>query len=1788
MSKFLSGRLRRLLVGITGYTENNTVVQTTGKVGIGTTDAQQHSLYVVGSTNITDATIVGGGFTAVGIGSFQSDVSFEDRIYVYDRAIFDSTNSIQIPSGTEAQKDAIGVAVTGQIRFNTTNQQFEGFGVGNNWGSLGGVKDVDGDTEIKAELSAGSDEDTLFFYTGGNLSGILSTTGADFNVDVNIDGNLNVSGVTTIFKANGSDLLHLTRNTSGGGSNLGFKFNVNNPSANLTTLGITRINGNTSILNITDQGVIYPSADGSVDLGRSSNKFDNLYVKNIDSTISISGVTTFTNTTDNTLGDADTGAVQIDGGLGVNKNVTVGAGLSVVSGFNVAGVSTFQNNVHLLDDDRLQIGGSVGTVDGLEIYHDGSNSYIADTGTGAMQVSASAIIVRSNVGENMAQIYSNGAVKLFYNNSQKFETTGIGVSVSSGTGLTATIAGPPNLIIDPGTVGDDTGLVRIKGDLYVDGTEFKVDSSTINLADLKVGIATAVGTNLLLDGGGIGIGSANIEKTILWSNSNSRMEFNADLYAPNFTTGDLNATTSTVTGISTNESTLFAQQLNVAGLSTFHDTVTATEITAPTGSTLEISGGGVGSANAKITFPQNDTAEFKIEGAYGGSANLRIDSMTSGNVILQTGNNSSNATITLQPNVIDLKGHTELDSANISGNLNVSGLSTFQDNVHLLDNDKLLIGGSVGTHDGLEIYHDSNHSYIDDSGTGNLHLRSGTLAIQNLAGTKTSAVFNSGAEQELRFNNSKKFETTGIGVSIYDNLNVGTAVTVYGNSGIVSATTLDTQDITISGGISTDGYDTGNQFQLLRANGNGGWEWATVPGIFSVNNILNGFNVYEEGLIVGTAGSIHTLDFRGINVTASADPQPNGIATVTFSPTPSFTTVDVDYDVTVGAGLTVDGRIVGAATSNVIPFLYANLTDLPSAGTYHGAFAHVHSEGAAYFAHANNWYELVNKELNGDVKIGTGITMYASTGIVSATAFYGDGSNLLNTGATLSAATGTQRIVLTSLTSGTMVDAATDADLAYNASDDRLIVNNLDISGITTLGGPVTAGSSEGVTGQYLRNVGTGVTWANFPTLRVVGVNTATAGQTAFNFVYNVDFLDVFVNGVKLSPSEYTATNGNQIVLNTAAFADEIVEFHSYNVASTYGSGSGGGGGGATLLGNLNDVNINTLVDDQVLQYNSVSGRWENIAASTIVGAASSFATKDVTRTTATANQTTFNGTYTVGFVDVYFNGAKLSEDQYTATTGTNIVLNAGAAVNDIVEVVGLTANVPGSSYTNSHVDLHLNTSTATSGQVLSWNGSDYDWVADQIGSVGAGGTWATDDVGINTTKSIGIGTTAKDGYKLYVEGDARVTGILTVGPASVTIDGINNEVTVGTGITLYGNTGIISATSLNVTASLNGDGSALTGLTGASAATYGNGTAVPQITVDANGRITGITNVSISGGGGGGGTSLFIKDSGSLVGAAGTIDFGTGLSVSTVSAGIVTVTASSSGISLTDLSVTQNSAGSATLSYDDSTGVFSYTPPDLSTYLTSYTETDPVVGAVNGIVKANGSGTISAATAGTDYLAPGSEFTSQWTFTASDSSNYQVTGPGFAANSTDPTIYVMRGHKYKFTNNAGSHPLQIQYEFENSGGTAYTDGITNSNNVITWEVRNDTPDLLHYQCTSHGNMSGRIVVLGDVVTNGSWTASAGTAQAIDTITGVSNNAIKTAEYTVHIENGSNMQSQKVLVMQNGTTAYSQEYAIMYTSTNPLVTITADINSGNLRLLATPSTGVTGGTTYTLTRQTIR
>jgi len=76
------------------------------------------------------------------------------------------------------------------------------------------------------------------------------------------------------------------------------------------------------------------------------------------------------------------------------------------------------------------------------------------------------------------------------------------------------------------------------------------------------------------------------------------------------------------------------------------------------------------------------------------------------------------------------------------------------------------VKAKFGTAGDLEIYHDGSNSYIDDTGTGSLKVRSGTVTISNAAGSKTSAVFNSGGSQDLYHNNNKKFETTNAGITV--------------------------------------------------------------------------------------------------------------------------------------------------------------------------------------------------------------------------------------------------------------------------------------------------------------------------------------------------------------------------------------------------------------------------------------------------------------------------------------------------------------------------------------------------------------------------------------------------------------------------------------------------------------------------------------------------------------------------------------------------------------------------------------------------------------------------------------------------------------------------------------------------------------------------------------------------------------------------------------------------------------------------------------------------------------
>jgi len=107
------------------------------------------------------------------------------------------------------------------------------------------------------------------------------------------------------------------------------------------------------------------------------------------------------------------------------------------------------------------------------------------------------------------------------------------------------------------------------------------------------------------------------------------------------------------------------------------------------------------------------------------------------------------------------------------------------------------------------------------------------------------------------------------------------------------------------------------------------------------------------------------------------------------------------------------------------------------------------------------------------------------------------------------------------------------------------------------------------------------------------------------------------------------------------------------------------------------------------------------------------------------------------------------------------------------------------------------------------------------------------------------------------------------------------------------------------------------------------------------------------------------------------------------------------------------------------------------------------------------------------------------YTLGADGSNHYTFTGEGLTGAVNDPTLYLTRGKTYRFVNgnSAGAHPFRIQTTVNGSAGTEYNTGVTNNGgaggSTIVFEVPHAAPDVLYYQCTSHGSMGGILYVTG-------------------------------------------------------------------------------------------------------------
>ena len=638
------------------------------------------------------------------------------------------------------------------------------------------------DIGIGGTYFLGVDIETRHFKAHG-ISTFLGAADFDYNVD--IAGYLDVDGQATLDDLNVS-----------GVSTLGGAVDINN---NVDVSGYIDVDGQTTLDDLNVSGV--STLGGAVDI---NNNVDVSGYIDVDGQatlddLNVSGVSTFA------------GVVDINNNVDVSGYIDVD-GQATLDDLNVSGVSTFNddvtfvgqnynafwdksdNSLRFTDNSRAKFGDHSGTGD-LHIYHDNTaNDSIISNSTNKLKVLSDKFRL-NNVADNKSLIFANdgGAVQLYFDGSKKFSTTGIGVSIHNGIGNTATLAGPSNLVIDPGVVGDDTGSVRIKGDLYVDGTNFTVSSGTIELADHRVGIATTSWSNAILDGGGIGIGSANILKTLVWNNSSSSLKSSENFDIANGKVYKINGTevlSSTrlgagVTHIDGHIERLTVIDVNVTGVSTFAGWIDANNNVDIAGyldvdgqATLDdvnVSGvstfAGTLNANGDVNLGDATSDTITATGRFDsdlipsadrtydlGSPSLYWDKVYATNIGIGTGGGTIGDDLTIR-------------------HLLVTGISTFKDNMFLDSDNAGFYLGENGTSAPLQLAGDNanGHAYIQHQAAGDFFIRSdGTFNFTRWSGGphEKYATFNRDSTVDLYYDNGLRFQTSGIGVTITDQLDV--------------------------------------------------------------------------------------------------------------------------------------------------------------------------------------------------------------------------------------------------------------------------------------------------------------------------------------------------------------------------------------------------------------------------------------------------------------------------------------------------------------------------------------------------------------------------------------------------------------------------------------------------------------------------------------------------------------------------------------------------------------------------------------------------------------------------------------------------------------------------------------------------------------------------------------------------------------------------------------------------------------------------------------------------------
>jgi hypothetical protein len=399
--------------------------------------------------------------------------------------------------------------------------------------------------------------------------------------------------------------------------------------------------------------------------------------------------------------------------------------------------SDLATNVDLVDNQKLRLG----TGNDLQIYFDGTNSFIKEPNSVAGQLVIDGYngtdIRRGATGDHMIRAIGGGAVELYHNGSKKFETTANGIFVTNI---------PNNQGIELLGAGNNTCIrFRSTGSSPAHSYRVNFHSTTGGLFNSPCLSFDKTATN--------GDFSGHIAAI---SDDGFHLDDNKKLHlGGKVTSGDFqiyhdgsHSYLNNLTG-SLQVQDAGSEKFRVSGTGTFFkDDIT------------------LSNDNDKINIGAGDDLQIYHNGTHS-----YIDETQNGNLVLRTNPSGTYAALVLQAGqensvICHKNGNVELYYDNSkkfetkSTGGQITGQLQFADGGSSTGSNMV----SFGSSDDLKIYHDGSTSHVQDNVSNVLRISSDSIALQSGDKSEAGLVYSKNGSVDLYYNNSKRFETLVGGV----------------------------------------------------------------------------------------------------------------------------------------------------------------------------------------------------------------------------------------------------------------------------------------------------------------------------------------------------------------------------------------------------------------------------------------------------------------------------------------------------------------------------------------------------------------------------------------------------------------------------------------------------------------------------------------------------------------------------------------------------------------------------------------------------------------------------------------------------------------------------------------------------------------------------------------------------------------------------------------------------------------------------------------------------------------